>query len=329
VTVLIPCFNLGRYLDEAVDSVLAQTFTDFEILIVDDGSTDPETKHLLADYRRPRTQVIRTERRGLAAARNLAIERARGRYLSALDADDRLHPRFLEKTFGALEADADLTFASTWLRVFGDEDWLWRPQSCDLPTLLAECTVMTAAVVRKAAVVAVGGYDGGMPAPGFEDWDLWLSLVEAGSSGIILPEVLFDYRRRAGSMSSICDHGQPHLELTRYIVDKHGDSYRRYLLPVLMRREGEIATLLRTNDRLERRVSGDLAALLGRRSEELERLRTRLGQTPRATEPAVVVPTVAAARHEIEALRASRSWRLTRPLRTVYGWLLRLSGTSS
>ena len=71
VSVIIPCYNLGRYLDEAVDSVLAQSFQDFEIVIVDDGSTDPETCRLLADYRKPRTQVVRSENRGLPAAKNL------------------------------------------------------------------------------------------------------------------------------------------------------------------------------------------------------------------------------------------------------------------
>src|SRR5262249_34342696 len=78
VSVIIPCYNLGQYVDEAVQSVLDQTFQDFEILIVNDGSTDPETNRLLTGYDRPKTRVMATENRGLPSARNLAIEHATG-----------------------------------------------------------------------------------------------------------------------------------------------------------------------------------------------------------------------------------------------------------
>ena len=85
VSVIIPCYNLGQYLDEAVESVLSQTFQDFEIVIVDDGSTDPATQVLLADYHRPRTRLIRAPHAGVSAARNLAIANSDGAYLCALD----------------------------------------------------------------------------------------------------------------------------------------------------------------------------------------------------------------------------------------------------
>ena len=78
VSVLVPCYNLGAFLDEAIDSVLAQTFQDFEIVIVDDGSTDPATRALLADYRKPNTRVIRIERAGVSVARNTAIANSSG-----------------------------------------------------------------------------------------------------------------------------------------------------------------------------------------------------------------------------------------------------------
>src|SRR3972149_1699479 len=97
VSVIIPCYNLGPYLDEAVGSVLSQTYQDFEILVVDDGSTDPATRTLLADYRRPKTRVIQLPHGGLAAARNAGVANAGGEYLCALDADDRLASSFLAK----------------------------------------------------------------------------------------------------------------------------------------------------------------------------------------------------------------------------------------
>ena len=78
VSVIIPCYNLGQYLDEAVQSVLAQTYQDFEIVIVDDGSTDPVTRALLAGYRRPRTRVIQIAHAGVSEARNVAIAHSAG-----------------------------------------------------------------------------------------------------------------------------------------------------------------------------------------------------------------------------------------------------------
>ena len=85
---------------------------------------------------------------------------------------------------------------------------MWKPERCDRPSLLWEYPVLTAALARAEAAVAAGGYDTAMPVQGDEDWDLWLTLVERGYRGVILPEVLFNYRRRPGSMSTVCWHGR-------------------------------------------------------------------------------------------------------------------------
>src|SRR6266567_1379857 len=177
VSVIIPCYNLGAYVNEAVQSVLDQTYTDFEILVIDDGSTDPITRHLFASYRRPRTRILRTENQGLARTRNLGIREAAGRYLSFLDADDVLEPAFLERTVHLLEADPSLAFVSCWLVGFGESRFLCTPATCDFPHLLAEDTVCTAALTRKDALVAVGGFDDTMPLPGYESWDLAIGLL--------------------------------------------------------------------------------------------------------------------------------------------------------
>jgi GT2 family glycosyltransferase len=346
VSVIVPCYNLGQYIDEAVDSVLAQTCQDFEIIIVNDGSTDAATNERLHDYPHPRTRVIATENRGLAAARNLGITVARGAYVCALDADDRLAPTYLEKATRILDADPSVAFVSSWLETFGDESWVWKQERCDLPTLLGECTVCTAALVRIAALHDIGGYDEAMPEQGYEDWDLWISLVERGFRGVIIPEVLFHYRQRAGSMSSICCSGEAHLKLMRYLVEKHEASYQQHLLEVLLRRDGEVADLLRSNAELERHIDTWLVPEVARRREELEALRQKAEaererriaherveelERARAADQAQlqeVTAALARTRDEVAAVRESKSWKATAPLRALYGWLDRLTGGS-
>ena len=325
VSVVIPCFNLGAYLDEAVASVRAQTWQDFEIVVVDDGSTDDDTRVRLDRVTAPRTRVLRLPHRGLAAARNAGIAATTGRYLCALDADDLLEPTFLEKTVSVLDNDPDTTFVSAWLRAFGAEEWDWRPERCDLVALLKEDTVLTAALVRRDAVDAVGGYDTAMPAQGDEDWDLWLTLVERGSRGRILREPLFRYRRRPGSMSRDCWHGRDHLTLAEYRIDKHRDSYRAHLEDVLLGQDDETAALLRRHDAVERHIGTELEPAVAARREELAALGARLasldGPLPadRVRDVESALATVSA---EVAALRASMSWRVTRPLRGAYGWWL-------
>lgn len=331
VSFLVTCFNLGQYLDEAVDSVLAQTRDDYEILIVDDGSTDPVTQSRISTFTRPRAQVFRTENRGLAAARNFLIARASGTYLSALDADDKLHPRFLESTVPLLDADPALTFVSTHLRMFGDEDRLWPDDPrCDLVTLLCEDTVMTPALVRRSAVVDAGGYDESMPSQGDEDWELWLRLVANGGRGFILPDVLFHYRRRRGSMCDQCTAPDTHLELFEYMVRKHGATYREHLVPMLLRKEERIARARRENVRLEAervRLGKDLAS-------RRERLQVLLDKRPPAPpggpndELRRLREEYVRAREEIASYRASWSWRITAPLRRCYDVLRRERGES-
>ena len=324
ISVIIPCYNLGEYLDEAVASVLAQTYQDFEIVIVDDGSTDSATRGLLADYRRPRTRVIRTVHVGVSAARNLGIANTTGGYLCALDADDRLEPTYFEKAVPVLDADASIAFVSCWLRTFGDEEREWKPERCDLPALLWENTVLTASLVRREAVVAAGGYDTGIPIQGFEDWDLWLTLAERGCRGVILPEMLFNYRRRAGSLSTISWYGSGHLPLTSYRLAKHRELYLAHLVDVLLHQDSETAALLRRNDEIERVLASELEPEVALRREELATLRSRLAAAsprpagdapPMAQRVAELEAALHAASAEVTALRTSMSWRITGPLR--------------
>ncbi|HTI38430.1 MAG TPA: glycosyltransferase [Vicinamibacterales bacterium] len=252
VSVLIPCFNHGHWIDEAVDSVLQQTMQDFEIIVVDDGSSDVPTIEKLAAYDRPRTRIVRTDNRGLPAARNHAASLATGRFYCALDADDRLAPRWLESALGALQDDPGLAFVSHWLEAFGDEQWSWQPVRCDLSSLLARNVVNSAALIRREAFEAVGGFDETMQA-GCEDWDFWLRVVEAGFRGRIVPEVHYFYRRSAGSMSRhMTRSAESYRVPLEQLVQKHVQALRDHALDVLVSKEAEGFELAREIHRLER-----------------------------------------------------------------------------
>jgi glycosyltransferase involved in cell wall biosynthesis len=326
-TVVVPCHNLGAYLDEAVDSLFAQTCQDFDIVIVDDGSTDEATWRMLERYERPRTRVFRTENRGLSAARNFALRHTAAPYICALDADDRLAPTCLERSIAVLDADPTLSFASHWVRTFGDEEREWRPERCDLAAVLDMNTINGAALVRREAILAVGGWDESMR-DGCEDWDLWLTLLERGHRGVIIPEVLFHYRRRPGSMSRVMMQADVHLGVFGYILEKHRESYRRHLTDLTLRRERAIASLLTEIHDLDRDHHGWLVPELARTEEELAALRDKeqrvRADRSRQAELDRLQAKVEALDREVQELRRSRSWKATAPLRAVYGWWLRL-----
>lgn len=347
VSVIVPCFNHGQYVRESVQSVFAQSWPSVEVIVVDDGSDDPATIACLREMSDLPIQLRRVPHGGLARARNAGIAAASGQYLCALDADDLLAPEFLHKAVTRLEADASLTFVSCWLEAFDREQWSWTPTRCDLPALLAECTVCTASLVRLPAVRAIGGFDEHMPHQGYEDWDLWISLVERGYRGTIIPEVLFRYRRLPGSMSAHLASPDVHRDLMQYLVGKHRDSYERHMTEVLQLQDEDIGRLLRSNQRMERQVTTWLEPEVERRRAELSRLQEKVVQldareastqnekamTARLTaleqqldgerrRGAELAEALDERTQEVHALRTSKSWRITKPLRAVYdGWL--------
>jgi glycosyltransferase involved in cell wall biosynthesis len=198
VSVVIPCFNLAEYLAEAIDSVLAQTFQDFEILVVDDGSNDPYTKNKLSVLYQPRVRVFRSENQGPAGARNLAIANARGEYILPLDADDRLGPTFLEQAVAVLDERPEAGIVYSEVEWFGEKDGKWDLPPYRFPDILLDNVIVASALFRRSDWELVGGYGSEFRSV-WEDYDFWLSLIERGRVPYRIPEVLFYYRQRGGS----------------------------------------------------------------------------------------------------------------------------------
>ena len=293
VSVVLTCYNLGRYLDEAIESVLAQTFQDFEIVVVNDGSTEAQTLQLLSEYRRPKTRVVPIENRGLSGARNEGIRQTTGKYVCTLDADDRLEPTYFEKAVAVLDRDPSVAFVSHWLKTFGYEEREWKPESADFPALLDMNSINGAALVRRDALMAVGLFDETMRS-GCEDWDLWISMVERGLRGTILPEILFFYRQRSDSMSRVMMQGDTHVGIYRYLIAKHRPSFEEHLVELVLRREVDRTTVLREAHDLEL----DCQAVLAPGIERLrEGLRVASGKLQRLEQPKQL-------QHQLERLEA-------------------------
>jgi hypothetical protein len=200
VSIVIPCFNQGGFLHAAIRSVLRQTFGSWEIIVIDDGSTDPATRAVLRSLHYPRTRIVRQRNQGLPAARNAGMRAARGRYLVPLDADDELIPAFLSTTVEALQANPAAAYAHTWTRLFGNQNLIWVDRPYNPYQLLLSTSVVGCALIRADAWHQVGGYDTGRR-QGNEDWDLWVRFLEHGWEQIEVPHPLFRYRQHGISMS--------------------------------------------------------------------------------------------------------------------------------
>lgn len=199
ISVVIPCFNQGEFVVEAVESVLNQTCDDFEIIVVDDGSTEIATTAILDALHFPRTRVVRTVNQGLAAARNNGIAEAAGDYILPLDADDRIGHEYLAKASGVLDERAEVGFVYCLAELFGAARGKFYLNNATLKEMLLDSRVFCSAMFRKADWSAVGGYNANM-VYGWEDWDFWLSLLELGKQPYMIEEVMFYYRVKPFSM---------------------------------------------------------------------------------------------------------------------------------
>jgi glycosyltransferase involved in cell wall biosynthesis len=225
VSVVIPCYQQAEYLAEAVESVIGQTYADWEIVIVDDGSPDDTArvaKELIAQNPDRRIRLVRQPNAGLAAARNAGIGASAGRYLLPLDADDVLMPAMLARTVALLDAEPRVAIAYTDQRQFGAVDRVVRTADWD-PDLQRRRNLFAAtALFRREVWDAVGGYDPAMRR-GYEDWDFWLGAAERGFVGRRIPEPLFGYRIKASSMH-VTARGS-HRELVEQLRAKHAQWY--------------------------------------------------------------------------------------------------------
>lgn len=266
IAVVVPCYDLGRTVIEAIDSVVGQTRPAREIVVVDDGSTDTYTRDVLGSLDRPRTRVVRTPNRGVAAARNHGIGLTSASYIVTLGADDRLDPRYLQATAGRLDNDPDLAFVTTGIRAFGDASYVWTPPPCTLVNALTRGAAHQASMFRRRLWDAVGGFDEVSPIQGCEDLDFWISALEWGLRGAVVDEPLLHYRVRADSMHHAAVERGTHRRAMEAVLRKHRRSVEALGPAVLLAKESLIVGQKEHLEGLERRQAGlesELAVLEG------------------------------------------------------------------
>ena len=241
VSAVIPCYNHGRFIDRAVDSVLAQTYKDIEILIVNDGSTDPATIELLKNYPAERATVIHKENGHASSARNCGVARAKGEFILALDADDYFAPEFVEKALKVLDGDPQAGSVTCYVEHFGRVKRRLNIKSGgDLVAFLSHNCSHAGCLFRRQCWVDVGGYDENMK-EGYEDWEFWIAVTRKGWLVRSIPEHLFYYHVSEQGVDTAADRRRP--ELVRWIANKHKDVYAEHIGEVLYAKEVEIKRL--------------------------------------------------------------------------------------
>jgi glycosyltransferase involved in cell wall biosynthesis len=243
VTVVIPCYNYGLFIISAIESVLAQTFQRFEILVIDDGSTDELTKQILDELCFEKTKVIHQNNQGLAQTRNNGAAMAAGKYICFVDADDWIEPSYLEKTLCILESDESLGSCYSWVQCFGDHSSVWETDDLDPFFLRRRDTAPSHSVIRKEAWEEVKRQNGS----GFltkyngycEDWVFWIDMIDCGYRGQVIKEPLIRYRVHKNSLSAV--HKPGYEKMLQILYEDRGlffydRSYRKQLEKKLNRR---------------------------------------------------------------------------------------------
>lgn len=276
VSVVTPCFNAAEFIDATIASLQAQSLTDWEMVVVDDGSSDgsPQRVEACGDAR---VRLLRQANAGPSAARNAGIAAARSEYIAFLDADDLALPQRLAAQAAVLDADPALAVVAsgfTWIDAAGaplpsPHSWQYPFDLNALRDWLFDCPLVpSATMIRRAAWQAVGGFDPALR--GGEDWHFWLRLVLAGQRMAWLKEVVTLYRRLPTGLAAdgvrmardctavLCqvlerDDFPPHLDALglQALALRHVDGVKRQFAAGLWREgRAELATALRLDPSL-------------------------------------------------------------------------------
>ena len=234
ISIVIPCFNHGEFLPEAVASVTKIARDDIELIVVDDGSSDDRTVREVDKLVAQGIKVIRQGNNGPAGARNAAIRASQGEYIFPLDADDRLRSGWIDNAIAILDSDPQVGVVYGDAQCFGTRTDRWRVGPFDAGKLLNWNFIHASALYRRPVWEQNSGYDLTI-LRGLEDWDFWLGAMEHGWRFAYMPEVFFEYRRAPQSLITSTAGYQD--QVREFVARKHGLLYRQAWLSLVSERE--------------------------------------------------------------------------------------------
>jgi glycosyltransferase involved in cell wall biosynthesis len=218
-SVIVPSFNHGPWLGDAIESVAAQTVPVLEVIVVDDGSTD-STASVAAQF--PGVRYVHQDNAGVAAARNRGLELAKGSHVVFLDADDMLAPTYLEECLRVLQ-NSGAGYAYPTAQLVGVEDLRWPAAPFDVDALKRQ-NFVPVTVLLDLRKVGDAGFDTNRKLSAWEDWELFVRLANRGVYGVPAPKAVFCYRKHDHQCSRIDRHLRDPLaepRAVRYMQKKH------------------------------------------------------------------------------------------------------------
>jgi glycosyltransferase involved in cell wall biosynthesis len=221
LSIVIPCYNQWHFVEEAINSVESNNEITYEIIVINDGSTDLLTKQKCSIISQRGISIISQNNSGLAKSRNNGINIAKGDYILPLDADNKINPDFINKAIEILELIPEVSIVYSDRQLFGESNDLIKVGKFDLIRMIFGNYIDACAIYRKQVWKEIGGYDENMPIQGLEDWDFWLSAAERNFQFYYIPEPLFYYRVTEGSMIGQLRENPNRDRLIEYVYRKH------------------------------------------------------------------------------------------------------------
>lgn len=265
MSIIVPCYKQAHFLQESLQSVIEQTYQDWECIIVNDGSPDHTDEEARAWFKKDtRFHYIEQENGGLSSARNAGIKESEGTFILPLDADDILHKHFLERLVSELEENKELAIITPYSKFFeGSKDNVvneLKPNGDSYPYLLYVNQLVATSLYRKQCWEEVGGYDETMK-KGFEDWEFWLAITKRGWKYKVVEESLFYYRKAKNSML-VTTISQDAEHVKEYIMHKHRDIYIKDFDNCIKVFTHHLTTSRRKEQRLQHSLEYKLGKLL-------------------------------------------------------------------
>ncbi len=228
VSVIMPCYNQAAYVTEALESLKKQTFTNWECILVSDGSRDNVAEVVNAFCMGDdRFIFLNTENGGPSAARNFGITQAKAAFILPLDADDKISANYIEECLNTIKSSPEIKLVYGAGEKFGLVDEIWNTKKYSWDALLFGNMIHNCGMHRKTDWAKTGGYDINMR-DGLEDWEYWINLLDKNAHVVKLETIKLYWRIKSISRTTLLKESGKVARANRYVYQKHATLYADY-----------------------------------------------------------------------------------------------------